>query len=262
METGSLEIELEAELNGKTFRDLWICSRGEAAEDAAPAEPPFPVGCPSRTHFLSDGGRRIVTPFIPAGSVVKITSSPTSLRFDIAEVPGQYEGTDAGRLDGGSLILFGDARDFFGTLVLKGKTRLGAQATDTDRVSTISGRYEIRGLTPWGIYDRDMRVLRSGDLLAGAYARFVDGKGNTAAGSVVVTLPDPDTPLMRVTAISEPSQSNLGVQYYFTDEVVVSLSTVETLILDPFIQLALAGFGAIAGYGWLKRLKDRAAKKS
>ncbi|MEL6521600.1 MAG: hypothetical protein AAFQ66_11595 [Pseudomonadota bacterium] len=256
VETGSLEIELEAELSGKAFRDLWICSRRDGDQAETENRPAIPVGCPTRTHFFSDGAIPIATPVIPLGSNLKITSSPNLVRIDVEHVPEQYRGTDAGRLEGGALILTGDALDAFGTLPLNGKVTLGALFSETDRLSTITGRYQIRGWTPWGLLDWDMRVLREGDLLAGARTRFVSGQGDTATGQIVVTLPDPATPLMRVTAISDHSLSNLGIQYYFTDEVIVRPSPIEALILDPFVQLALTFFGAIAGYGWLKNLSN------
>ncbi|MFK7876551.1 MAG: hypothetical protein AB8B71_12340 [Paracoccaceae bacterium] len=257
VETGALDVTLEAELSGKAFTNVWTCSKREGAaadELEAPSQvPPVPVGCRARTHVLSDGPLQFDTPRIPVGSRLKITSIPGMLRINVVSVPPEYSGTDDARLEGGGLILLDDALSAFGSLQLTGKLDLGAASVETDRPSTVSGRYQIRGRTPVGLIDGDMRVLRQGDLLAGARVRFVSD-GQTASGHIVIMVPNPATSLMRVTAISEMGQSKLGVRYYFTDEVIIGPQFVEALILDPAVQFLLALFGAIAGYGWLQRI--------
>lgn len=257
VESGALDITLDAELSGKAFANVWTCTKrkgDEADQSEAPMEvPPVPVGCPRRTHVLSDRPLAYESPKIPAGSRLKITATPGLLRISVFEVDERYRGTDAGRLEGGSLILLDEALSTFGSLQLSGQIELGAPSVETDRPSTVSGRYQIRGRTPLGMIDREMRVLRQGELLAGARVRFVS-KGVTASGHVVIMVPNPATSLLRVTAISETGQSKLGVRYYFTDEVILGPQFVDALILDPAVQLLLALFGAFAGYGWFHRI--------
>ena len=252
-DTGALEIELEAELSGKAFRNVWICER-RGAGPGSDEIPPEPIGCPSRTHHLV-GPVSLETPVLPAGATLEITVRPGVLRIDVTSLPERYRGSDVFYLEGGALVLMGpDALNAFGTLPLSGKVEIGALFSDTDRLSIASGSYQIRGYTPSGLIGGYMREVRGGVLLAGARVRFVGPYDETATGHVAVMLPDPDTALMRVTAISEHSTNNLGVRYYFTEEVVMRPSFLEALILDPLLQLLAAVFGAIAGYGWLKRL--------
>lgn len=255
-ETGALEIELEAELSGKAFRNVWICERRiPGADIGLEDEPPKPIGCPSHTHHLI-GPERLATPILPAGAMLKIMARPEVFRIDVVSVPKRIDkDSDVGRLEGGALVLVGrDALDAFGTLPLSGKAEIGALFSDTDRLSITSGNYRIRGYTPVGLLGGETRELRAGALFAGARARFIDRHGETATGHLAVMLPDQETSLMRVTAISEHATNNLAVRYYFTEEVVVRPSFLEALILDPLLQLLATLLGAVAGYGWLNRL--------
>jgi hypothetical protein len=250
-ETGALEIELEAELSGKAFRNVRICKQRVAGEDDEEEDKEVEhIGCPSRTHLLSKP-KRILKQVLPAGAKLEIISLRDAVRIDIVSLPDHYANSDVGRLEGGALVIEG--LDTFGTLPLRGKAEIGALFSDTDRLSIISGQYRLRGYTPVGLLGGETRELRSGALLAGARVRFVDGNGETADGRVAIMLPDPKTPLMRVTAMSEHATSNLAVRYYFTEEVVLRPSFLEALILDPLLQLLVAILGAVAGYGWLKR---------
>ncbi|ETX11426.1 hypothetical protein OCH239_20095 [Roseivivax halodurans JCM 10272] len=252
-ETGALEIELEAELSGKAFRDAWYCQRGPDPD--SDVVPPSAAGCPSRTHHWVDP-KPLATPVLPAGTHLRITSWSDALRIDVVSLPGRYDGTDVADLAGGAILLHGpEALGAVGTLPLSGKVQIGALFSETDRISVVSGIYQLRGYTPWGRIFSDMRELRGGRLLAGARVRFVESDGATATGHVAVMTPDPQTTLMRVTAISEHALSNLAISYYFTDEVVIRPSFLEALILDPLFQILIMIFGAIAGYGWLRRLQ-------
>lgn len=269
-ETGTLSVVLEAELSGKAFRELWYCKQIRSDEepvrtdDGAGAVPPSAAGCPSRTHHWV-GPVDVATPVLPAGTELEITSWPRALRIDVKAVPGRYDNTDIARLEGGALLLASpEGLEALGTLPLNGKIEIGALSSETDRLSIVSGSYQVRGYTLTGLLSREMRQLRGGSLLAGALVRFVEPGGATATGYVAVMLPDPENSLMRVTAISasrpeansawEPANNNMGIRYYFTDEVVIRPSFFEALILDPLLQLVAMVFGAIAGYGWLKRL--------
>ena len=251
--TGALKIALEAELSGKAFRHLWSCER-LGVNPGTGAVPSSAGGCPSRTHHWV-GPEPLATPILPAGTVLEITSWPEALRIDITSLPERYAGSDISRLEGGALLLDGrDALDAIGTLPLSGEIEIGALFSETDRLSIVGGSYQLRGYTPTGLVGGEMRELRSGALLAGARVRFVEPGGETATGHVAVMLPDPESTLMRVTAISEHAINNLAIRYYFTDEVVIRPSFLESLLLDPLLQLLAMVFGAIAGYGWLKRL--------
>lgn len=251
--TGAFEIELEAELAGKVFRNVWIC---EKPEDGAAQETVSqgPIGCPSLTHRLV-GPEAKVAPTLPVGSELEFTAQPGLLRIDVVSLPERYRDTDVGRLEGGALALVGrEALEAFGTLALSGTAKIGALFSETDRVSTASGSYQIRGYTPVGLISGEMRELRSGKLLGGARVRFVKDDDETATAHIAVTLAEPDRSLMRVTAISGHATSNIAVRYYFTEEVIIRPSFFDALILDPAVQLFAMIFGAIAGYGWLKRL--------
>ena len=232
------------------------------ASSTAAASPVEPIGCPSRTHHLV-GPEPVATPILPAGANLKITTSPNALRIDVTSLPARYRGSDIGRLEGGAVIVAGQhALEAFGTMPLSGKAEIGALFSDTDNVSVASGSYQIRGYTPAGLWENEVRELRGGALLTGARVRFVDMDKETATGHVAVMLPDPKTALMRVTAISEHTNSNLGVRYYFTDEVIIGPSFLEALLLDPLVQLLAMALGAFAGYGWLNRLLTSADRNS
>lgn len=263
VETGALEITLAAEERGKAFLNAWICERRgpESSAEAEELEPPRPLGCPSRTHVLRHKRGSIETPVFPAGTNLEITSVPGMLRIWVTDMPSKYNNTDIGRLEGGGVILLDESLKSFGTFPLNGEIKLGALSSETERLSTISGRYQLRGVSPSYFVDRYLRVLRDGDLLAGAQTRFVSKDGETGKGWLVVMLPDPNSPLLRVTAISEHAQDNLGIRYYFTDETIIRPSLVEVLIRDHLIQLLLALFGAIAGYGWLKKMSSSRNEK-
>lgn len=260
VQTGALEVTLASEERGKAFLDAWICERREPGHAFEVIEPPRPLGCPSRTHFLRHTPGSIETPVFPADAKLEITFVPGMLRIWVTKIPSDYKNTDIGRLEGGGVILLGDALQSFGTFPLNGEVKLGALFSETERLSTISGRYQIRGYSPSYPIDGDLRVLREGDLLAGAQLRFVSKDGENGKGHVVVMLPEPNNQLLRVTAISEHGQDNLSIQYYFTDETIIRPSIVEVLIRDHLVQLLLALFGAIASYGWLGKLVSRRSK--
>ncbi|WP_299828293.1 hypothetical protein [uncultured Roseobacter sp.] len=253
--TGALEIELSSELSGKAFRNVWICKRPAEAQIAAP-QPPDGIGCPRRTHHLT-GPVALDTPVLPSGSFLKMTSLPNALRIDVISVPERYSGTDIGKMEGGAYIILGkNALANLGTLPLSGKIQIGSQFSETDRVSISYGTFQIRGYTPVGLISRDMRELRTGVLQSGAHVRFINNDGNTAGGHAAITLAETEieSALMRVTAISEPGTNDLAIRYYFTDEVKMRPSFLEAIIIDPLFQLLISIFGAIAGYGWLKRM--------
>lgn len=253
--TGALEVELSSELSGKAFRDVWICKR-PAEGDIAAQNPPETIGCPSRTHNLV-GPVALETPVLPSGSILKMTSLPTALRIDIVSLPPRYSGTDIGEMDGGAYVIAGQsALANLGTLPLSGIIQIGSQFSETDRVSISSGSFQIRGFTPVGLMSGDMRELRTGTLQSGARVRFIDADGEPANGHAAITLAETETEtaLMRVTAISEPATSDLAIRYYFTEEVKIRPSFLEAIIIDPLFQLVVTVFGAIAGYGWLKRM--------
>lgn len=251
--TGALEVELSSELSGKTFRNVWVCKQ-RADEDISAVVPPVGLGCPSlRHHFLEQEPTTV--PFLPSGSAIKLTSLPGAVRMDVVSVPSRYADSDVMQMVGGAFVVTGqDALNAFGTLPLSGAVTLGALFAERDRVSVTEGSYQIRGYTPIGLLGGDMRELRSGALLSGARARFLNEKGETADGHVAITIADAERGLMRVTAISEYAANNLGVSYYFTDEVTIRPSFVEAIISDPLFQLLVAVFGAIAGYSWVRRM--------
>ena len=189
VETGALEIELDAEFSGKAFRNLWTCSRRNGNESEPAIKPSFPAGCP-RTHVMSD--ERIATPTLPKGTSIEITSSSSHLRIQIVDIPERYDDrTEVVRLEGGAFILPSSSFGSFGTLPLTGKVRIGAAFSETDRLSTVSGRYLIRGRTPFGVMDGNLRDLGSGILLAGARTRFMSRDKKTASARVVIMLPGP-----------------------------------------------------------------------
>jgi len=253
-QTGALSIQLGAELSGKAFRQVWYCETRRDTDPGSGAVPSSEAGCPSRTHHWV-GPKPLATPVLPAGAELEITSWPEALRIDVVSLPERYATSDIARLEGGALLLHGrEALGAFGTLPLSGEVEIGAPFSATDRMTIVSGSYQLRGYTPTGWASGEMRELRGGALLAGALVRFVDPEGETATGHVAIMLPDRESTLMRVTAISDYSVNNLAIRYYFTDEVVVRPSFLEALILDPLLQLLAMVFGAIAGYGWLKRL--------
>ncbi|SEN81081.1 hypothetical protein SAMN04488077_13212 [Roseovarius tolerans] len=271
-QTGALKVVLEAELSGKAFRDLWYCERiGD--NERAKAVPSSAAGCPSRTHHWV-GPDPLATPILPAGTELEITSFPNALRIDITSLPERFAGSDIGRLEAGALLLESRAAlDALGTLPLSGKVEIGARFSETDRLSIVNGSYQVRGYSLTGLARGEMRQLRGGALLAGARVRFVEPDGETATGHVAVMFPDPESALMRVTAMSdrirrpdnsewEPVNNNLGIRYYFTREVLIRPSFLESLILDPMLQLLAMVFGAIAGYGWLERLLTVRSKKT
>lgn len=253
-ETGALEVELAARFDGKAFREFWLCERKDAGGIPAPNSPKA-VGCPAWSHHLVGPVVLTTPPALPAGTKLKIATWPGMLRIDVKSIPGPYRGTDAGRLEGGAIILLGqDTLAAFGTMTLTGKVRIGASPSETDRMSVVSGNYQIRGYTPIGWLWNDMRQLRGGTILAGAFTRFATLKGDTADGSVAIMLPDLETSLMRVTAISDLAPNAFAVSYYYTKEVLVRPSFLEALILDPLLQLLATVLGTVVGYGWLKRL--------
>ncbi|QFS83346.1 hypothetical protein FIU97_10945 [Roseivivax sp. THAF40] len=261
-ETGALEITLEAEMSGKTFREVWICEKPKDGDDDEVLEsksptPPKPMGCPSRTHHII-GPEISSTRVLPAGAELKISSLPGVVRIDVVSLPDRYKGSDVARLEGGALVLMGqEVLETFGTLPLSGKLKIGAGFSETDRLSVASGGYQIRGYTPTGWVRGDMRQLRGGALLGGALLRFVDRKGDTATGHLAIMLADPDTSLMRVTAISDHGVNDLEVRYFgasFDDIIIIRPSFFEAVILDPTFQLVVTILGAIAGFGWLRRL--------
>jgi len=251
--TGSLEIELASGLNGKALRGVYVCQRGKRA-DASPAEnAPAEIGCP-RSHQLYER-EDVLAPRLPAGTKLRVTSLDNALRIDVLSIPKAYADSEIKQMQGGAYVIFGEeAIKSFGTLPLSGAFALGAQFNETDRMSIIDGRFQIRGYTPWGLLVNDTRELRGGTLQAGARLRLVDQTGETADGHLAVMLADAPSTLMRVTGISKHDTSNLAVRYYFTDEVVIRPSFIEAVILDPFFQLLATVLGMIAGYSWLRRL--------
>lgn len=253
--TGAFEIELSSELSGKAFRNVWICKRPAEGEIAA-HKPPKTIGCPSRTHHLI-GPVELETPLLPIGSFLKMTSLPNTLRIDVISVPDRYLGTDIGEMAGGAYVISGkNALANLGTLPLSGIIQIGSQFSETDRVSISYGTFQIRGYTPVGLISGEMRELRTGTLQSGARVRFVEADGKTANGHAAITLAETEieAALMRVTAISEPATNDLAIRYYFTEEVKIRPSFLEAIIIDPLFQLVVTIFGAIAGYGWLRRM--------
>ncbi len=251
--TGALEVKLSSELSGKAFRNVWVCKQ-RVKDDRPAIEPPTGLGCPSRRHHFLEQ-EPITAPLLPSGSTIKLTSLPSALRMDVVSIPSRYREADVMQMVGGAFVVTGqDALKAFGTLPLSGAVTLGALFAERDRVSVTEGSYQIRGYTPIGLLGGDMRELRGGGLLSGAKVRFLDSKGETADGHVAITIADPEMGLMRVTAISEYATNNLGIGYYFTEEVTIRPSFVEAIIIDPLFQLLVAVFGAIAGYSWLRRI--------
>jgi hypothetical protein len=274
VETGALEIVLSAELSGKTFQQARLCrARGEG-EPRRTAEGPS-LGCPRRTHVLSEP-EAFVTPTLPAGTRLRITSRPRVFTISVLDMPDRYRGSTWQALEGGGIVLQGEAFDTFGSMTLRGHLTLGALHAATDQMSLVSGAYEIRGYTPLSIFDDDLRMLRSGALMAGALVRFTcadaapfwrlhgigdrcgaaarSGVEDAQIGRVYLSLPDPETSLMRVTAISDDAPHRLTVRYYFTDDVHIAPTLPEALIIDPLVQLLAAVLGAMAGYGWFRKL--------
>lgn len=258
--TGALDVTLSNELRGKEFRSVYLCMRGDPTDDGVLRNPPpVLIGCP-RTHQLY-GPIESLTPSLPIGTELRLTSLPGSLRIDVRSIPGvaegqgQYVGTEVAKMVGGAFVLVGEPSiGTFGTLPLRGAFHLGARDEETGRVSITEGRYQIRGFTLVGLIGGDTRELRGGTLQAGAFLRFVDRRGDSAPGSLAIMMDNPEDTTMRVTAISARDTSNLAVRYYFTEEVVIRPSFIEAVILDPLFQLLATILGMFAGYGWLRRV--------
>lgn len=247
-DTGYLEIDLTAQMDGKTFPDALVCRRLAAPDlDARPGR----LGCPRRTHELVR--EAFFAQVLPEGTRLSVAARPGAVQLRVLSVPDRYTGTDVARLVGGGVTMTGEALAGFGSLNMRGIARIGALHADTERVSTIAGHYQVSGLTLMSGLDDDMRVLRRGELLAGALVRFTH-RGEETEARIYATLPDIATGLLRVTATSRGEPDDLTVRYYFTDDVEIRPTLVEALIADPIIQLLIAVLGATAGFGWLRHL--------
>ena len=239
-----------------------------------------------RKYEAGDGapapGRETFDLALPAGTRILLFSDPDRISLVVEEIPDDYAGTDVTRLEGGGITLTGAAARSFGSLVVAGRAVIGASPSETDRISVVAGNYQIRGGTwPTSWLTQERQILRSGELRSGAYfyirdrgecvaddagcfwnrwrpfATRVDNVekfGSTPFGAPAaetrlnLSVPDPDSHLFRVTAISESRPVLLTALYYLSEPVSIRPTIVNALLADPilvFFATLLAGGVAV-----------------
>ncbi|CAM3190251.1 hypothetical protein SAMN04488021_11152 [Paracoccus aminovorans] len=260
-ETGTLHVTLTSELSGKLFQDARLC-RKLPAEQVDFARRGAPMGCPARSYELAE------EPFdgaLPIGTRLEIFSGPRRLTLRVEEVPADYAGTETARLEGGGIVLDGEALDGFGSLYLSGLAVIGASPSQTDRIPLTAGRYQITGQTLMSVLRTGRQVLREGTLAAGAHLFFCERPSLLARGSgacavpgdgtlasplgtaaaeaqLQISVPDPQKPVMTVTAISRFRPVDLALHYFRTEPVMIGPRLVDPLARDPVL-LLLATLG-------------------
>lgn len=259
-ETGTLHVTLTSELSGKLFQDARVC-RKLPAEQVDFARRGAPMGCPARSYELAE---ETFDGALPIGTRLEIFSGPRRLTLRVEEVPADYAGTETARLEGGGIVLDGAAFDGFGSLNLSGLAVIGASPSQTDRIPLTAGRYQITGQTLTGFLRTGRQVLREGTLSAGAHLFFcerpsllarggacaVPGDGTLASplgtaaaeAQLQISVPDPQKPVMTVTAISRFRPVDLALHYFRTEPVMIGPRIVDPLARDPVL-LFLATLG-------------------
>lgn len=263
--TGSLRLVLTRELNGKFFENAIVCRRHE--NDTLVLRRAL-YGCSGRTHMLTPPrsadeqvGRENVNLTLPAGTEVLLSVRPGLVRLSVINIPDDYSEADAARLVGGAVILDDDAIPAFGTLVMTGRAVIGASQSETDLLAVINGSYQFSGWTPTALLDGQWRVLRNGPLLSGSTVYFSSKDGDAkgpfgqpvAETRLTVSLPDPESSLLQVTAISAEGPMALRIFYFSTEPLTVRPSITDVLLADPILTfLATLILGLIAVYEFLR----------
>lgn len=269
--SGAIRLVLTRELNGKFFENATVCRRNA---DSAPVIRGAPYGCSGRTHMLTPPrdakekvGRENVNLTLPAGTEVLLSARPGLVRLSVIKVPNDYSDSDAAQLVGGALILDESAIPTFGTLVMTGFAVIGAGQSQTDLLAITKGSYQFSGPTPTALLDGEWRVLRSGTLLSGSTVYFTSRDDFTnrddeprgpfglpmAETRLTVSVPDPLTSLLQVTAISEADATALRIFYFSTDQLTARPSITNVLLADPILTfLATLILGLIAVYQFIR----------
>jgi hypothetical protein len=262
---GSLRLDLTRELNGKFFENAIVCRR---QEDDAPIQHDALYGCSGRTHMLTPPrntdeqvGRENVNLTLPAGTNILLSARPGLVRLSVISVPDAYADSDAARLVGGAIVLDESAIPAFGTMTMTGRAVIGAGQSQTDLLAVTQGGYQFSGWTPTALLDGQWRMLRNGALLSGSTVYF-PGRDSDAEGPfgqpvaqtrLTVSVPDPATSLLQVTAISAEGPMALKIFYFSTEPLTVRPSITDVLLADPILTfLATLILGLIAIYEFLR----------
>ncbi|TCS61561.1 hypothetical protein EDD52_111159 [Primorskyibacter sedentarius] len=273
--TGTLQLVLTRELNGKFFENAIVCRRQQ--DDDAPVARGAPYGCSRRTHALTPPedeqvqtrpqndeeniGRENYNLTLPAGTKVVLTARPGLVALRVVDVPTAYAEAEAGLLVGGGVILDARAIPAFGTLPMTGRALIGASQSETDFPTITTGSYQFTGPTPAALLDGEWRVVREGKLLSGATVYFAE-RGSDVQDPLekpapetrlTVSIPDPGSSLLRVTGISDAGPMVLKIAYYSTEGPTVRPSITNVLLADPILTfLASLILGLIAFYEFLR----------
>lgn len=251
-DTGALHITLTSEMRGKTFQNALVC-RSREKRDITLEGAPF--GCSEKTHQLTpasaEGGSSLGESFdqaLPIGTKLLIFSQPGRISLVVEDIPVRYDGTDVARLEGGGITLTGDAAKTFGSLVLTGYAVIGTAPVKSDNLSIIGGNYQISGDTVSSLRGFGRRMLKSGELRSGAHLYFRDRREKekdpdtvldqpAAEARLHVSVPNFETGLLRVTAISQYEPVDLTLLYYSTEPLVIRPSIIDALANDPVLVL-------------------------
>ena len=263
--SGSLRLVLTRELNGKFFENAIVCRRKEGDSQMASGAP---YGCSRRTHDLTpprseteEVGRENYNLTLPRETEIQLTARPGLVALRVVSVPEGYAMAEAGQLVGGGIILDPAAIPAFGTLVMTGRAVIGASQSETDLLTITTGSYQFSGPTPTTLLDGQWRMVRSGALLSGSTVYFANrtndpsGPFQEAAAEtrLTVSIPDPGSSLLRVTAISAEGPMALKITYYSTEGLTVRPSITNVVLADPILTfLATLIVGLITVYEFLR----------
>lgn len=275
-DTGTLHVTLTSEMN-KTFLGARVC-RARAKSEIMLSTAKVESGCNSRTHDLSAPPGETFAAVLPKGTELTFSIGADWLAIRVISVPDEYAETDVGKLLRGGLILEKEALTRFGSLSISGLAVLGAGPIEADGIPLTEGNYQINGDTPSSALGFGRRILKTGEVRSGAQLFFCRHDGDlqsrlkvlfsdrgreclhqssaqeddalvppmgvpAAQARLQISIPDPDTSIMRVTAISDYAPVDLTLLYFRTDPVVIGPTIIDSLGSDPVVLL----MGALGG---------------
>ena len=175
--------------------------------------------------------------------------------ISVEDTPGNPRYSDAKSLVGGGVTLDAGGLAAFGQLTAIGHVTLGAAGAHTGDVPLLSASYQVNARPFLALVwpNADAQVIREGEVRSGAVLTFNRAPrifvGEVEAqpeARLTVSIPDPETGLMRVMALSDFTEVELKVAYPRADPDTIRPSVVDAMASDPVLILlvTLIGGGA------------------